>query len=467
MDTLDQVHLLNWRNNSEDEEDLSSEVQILVLDEAAPHLQKSAPRDNEIKEDVIEKQLTSEDVVHSKDSFQLNGTHTKHFGLDGFLFGKDGVTSSFSTLITTSLVHDFRNIEIEAKKRILDPFNETSYCVLSPAIEKLESGYLAAFRIYRCDHRKKPKREQLQKDFVFIQKYTSHLQLDGDGHLVGVGTTRIPTNHLCDGPQDPRAFIVNGSIFFTFHATVYLSKDGSQSIQQPILWDPSHNIPRVLNLTNNLMHSNKDEFLYDKNWMALSNNSTMLFIQTLDPLLVVQCNPDAHCNYIHESEGKKYPFEWNTSLRGGSQFQLYQWPYYIGAVHSLYRYNWNNYIYRQYGAHLVVLNAINYRLVFTSGLLKIDKSLYAQTVKPMTFMTDFFFPTSLLVETKDSLLIGGHMNDDISILIRVQGIVRLMHDVISRDLQENPQQLGPKDGTVQAFFKSHFTQYFTNQKTKT
>ena len=230
-------------------------------------------------------------------------------------------------------------------------------------------------------------------------------------------------------------------------------------------------MPVMPRLSTNVMTRTDDKWLYDKNWMSIiytdeKDKDELYFIQTLDPLLVLKCDKHIVCEYTTNVDEVDYPFNWETALRGGSQFQHYAQQYYIGAVHSLFRMNYNNYVYREYGAHLVILKMPGFRFVYSTDLLKIDNNLYKQTKKHSTFFSDFFFPTSLLVESRDTILVGGHLNDDKSVLLRIYGIETMMRDVISRDKEVNPQEIIPKTNVIQKFYRSHFTQFYTNKKLK-
>ena len=46
---------------------------------------------------------------------------------------------------------------------------------------------------------------------------------------------------------------------------------------------------------------------------------------------------------------------------------------------------------------------------------------------------NFFFPSSLLLETRDRAIIGGHVNDHVSVLLRLDGLEAIMRSVIKDD----------------------------------
>ena len=377
----------------------------------------------------------------------------------GHVFHHHGISEVKPHMITTALVHDFSNfIEAEIRKRTLDPFHDIKYCALSPAMEKIDGGYLTAFRIYRCPQRHSATaRKTASKDLVFVQKFDDDLRPHGQGYILGFAYHRLlgpQYNELWDGPQDPRAFKVNGTVYLLFHAAVYLEQVGKRAIMKPIMWDLDKNLPKIPDLRNNPLQNSSRKYLFDKNWMPLEHNNQLFFVQTLDPSLIISCTLDAVCNYTENMSKAKRPYGLTTALRGGSQFQLWRYPYHIGAVHSFFMDGKK----RVYRVHLIILSVPNFRIVFTTHILYVNDSIFKRIPfkRNAAFKSDFFYPVSLLVESKDSLLVAGHINDDRSLLVRIRGIKDLIEEAIERDQEINPQALRPKPGAVQSFFISHF-----------
>ena len=377
--------------------------------------------------------------------------------MGGFIFHPKGIGKVNTHMITTGLVHNFTNfIEAEVRKRTLDPFQHVDYCAMSPAMEKIEGGYLTAFRVYRCFQRNKRNTDRdFLTDLVFVQKYDQDLYPRGSGHFLSFAYHRFKGMGLWDGPQDPRAFKVNSTVYLSFHAGVYLNQTGIRGNLKPIIWDMEKNIPIIPKLKDNPIHKNSRNFIWDKNWMPLEHNNQLFFVQNLDPILVISCTLDAFCKYTENVSNVTNPFDQLTPLRGGSQFQLWRYPYYIGAVHTLY----NDWI-RTYEAHLVVISLPSFRFVFITDVLHVNGSItkLKKFKRKFRFKSDFFFPVSLLVESKDSLLVSGHVSDDHSVLVRIRGIKSMMDDVIERDQSLNPQALKPKPRVVQTFLLDRFAQ---------
>ena len=382
--------------------------------------------------------------------------------VDGYVFHPGGI-AVHPHMITTALVHDFSNfIEAEAYKRTLDRFHHVNYCVISPAMEKIESGYLTAFRLYRCPHKNTRKmHHEFLTDLVFVQKYDKDLRPHGPGYFLSFAYHRFEGMELWDGPQDPRAFKVNSSMYLLFHAAVYRHQNGTQALLEPIIWDLEKNLPGIPDLKDNpLTHNNPLMFIHDKNWMPLVHNDQLFLVQLLDPTVVISCTLDAVCKYSQNVSSARNPFARYFTLRGGSQFQLWQYPYYIGAVHSRSFSTRGSITYGEIAAHLVLISVHNFRFVFVTDFLHLNNSIFKRSkLKHLAFYESaFFFPVSLVVESKDSILVGGHINDDRSVLVRIRGIKYMMEDAIKRDQSLNPEALKPKRRVVQRFFRRLYAQ---------
>ena len=110
-------------------------------------------------------------------------------------------------------------------------------------------------------------------------------------------------------------------------------------------------------------------------------------------------------------------------------------PYYIGLSHGTYHEKISVY-YRHYKVHLIVLCVDPFKVVFVSDPLHLHPDLYTRYTGPSIWDAvkgNFFFPTGLLVENEDSIVIGAHINDKASLLLRMQGIKSLVHSIISTD----------------------------------
>ena len=194
----------------------------------------------------------------------------------------------------------------------------------------------------------------------------------------------------------------------------------------------------------------KDDMPRDKHWMALIQNDELYFVHNLDPLRVMKCSITGYCEFVYDPRNKdNFIFEHHVShLRGGTPFEPYSGLYYISIAHSTMYKTSNNH--RYYTAHIVVLCVKPYRIVYVSDDIKIHKEIYEQTpmARPRWIEDGFIFPVGLIIENKDNMLIGVHVNDRISILVRMKGLQRLMTQIIKLDQRQNAKD-GPPIGSVQ------------------
>jgi len=108
---------------------------------------------------------------------------------------------------------------------------------------------------------------------------------------------------------------------------------------------------------------------------------------------------------------------------------------------------------RYYSAHLVVLCVRpSYRVVFVSNAIKLHRRVYqaAPMVRSQYIEDGFIFPVGLIVESDDSLLIGGHVNDYSSIIVRMKGVKNILNKVLRLDEMRRPSH-GPPLGFIQKY----------------
>ena len=77
-----------------------------------------------------------------------------------------------------------------------------------------------------------------------------------------------------------------------------------------------------------------------------------------------------------------------------------------------------------------------------SDPIKIHQDLYSRYQGDRYFRTvkgDFLFPTGILVENENSLVIGAHINDKGSVLLRLRGIASILQDIVALDKAGNIQ----------------------------
>ena len=139
-----------------------------------------------------------------------------------------------------------------------------------------------------------------------------------------------------------------------------------------------------------------------------------------------------------------------SHLRGGTPWQLYKWPYYVSVAHStLFKNKKHRPVYL---SHVVVMCVRpQYRIVYVSNPTTLNASLFDNyPLTPGLSMKDkYFYPTTLILENTDSFVVGGHINDHSSVLLRFTGLRELMTQVMTSDRLRPVARSGPPDGAVQ------------------
>ena len=137
-----------------------------------------------------------------------------------------------------------------------------------------------------------------------------------------------------------------------------------------------------------------------------------------------------------------------SHLRGGTPWQLYQWPYYVSVAHStLYT---NNTHHQYYTGHVIVLCVQPYRIVYVSDPMTVNSTLLDiyPLIRSHFIEHKYFYPTTLILENADDFVVGGHINDHSSVLLRFTGLRELMTQVMTSDAQQGVTH-GPEAGVIQ------------------
>ena len=82
----------------------------------------------------------------------------------------------------------------------------------------------------------------------------------------------------------------------------------------------------------------------------------------------------------------------------------------------------------------------DFGIVYISDPIQINSNVFPIFKGPKFWSAvedNFTFPVGLVLENKDSLLLGAHVNDQGSGLFRIQGFEQLLQEVIHTDKQEN------------------------------
>ena len=137
-----------------------------------------------------------------------------------------------------------------------------------------------------------------------------------------------------------------------------------------------------------------------------------------------------------------------SHLRGGTPFELYQWPYYVSIAHATFYKDRTHHVY--YTMHLVVLSVEPYRIVYMSNPLQLNSTVFQNIplLKDHSIKDNYFYPTTLVIENADSFVVGGHINDHSSVLVRFKGLRALMTQMMTSDAQRYKVH-GPPTGFLQ------------------
>ena len=223
----------------------------------------------------------------------------------------------------------------------------------------------------------------------------------------------------------------------SFNSAVYLEK---KLVDTTMFWDCDNDkfiMPEVSNGQPQL-HSERS-MPRDKHWSPYTYNNQLYMLYSIDPLRIMFCDRKAKCRFVQNNADNKYKFDdLRDSLRGGTPTINYAKNYYITIAHST-QFKKGTYYKRYYGINLVVLrinSESDHQIVYLSAPIQFHKKLMNSIpLVRYKFIDDpFVFPVSLVNESLDSLVIGGHINDHSSYLLRLTGIKSLMNKVMSQQI---------------------------------
>ena len=318
----------------------------------------------------------------------------------------------------------------ECRKEFLDLKNEVNITLRSPSLMWFKGELVVSLRMrlypfgrgahncggFSCNH-------------IYLRHYDEYLNPIKERKIITLRTP-IETRHQeRSGPHDPRLFSVNNSLYSLF-ATGY-----NQGWLSGI-WDHGRQklfIPGV----ETQLHHDKGA-IHEKNWVPVIIKDELFIIRHLDPLQIMKCKIHDSCKFItNTTDALKFKMDDEaTPLRGGTAFELHKYPYYIGFGHT------TNYLkghYRYYGVHLIVLCVHPFRIVYISDPLKIHPDMYSNLPKQNLWkmvLGDFFFPVGVMLEDEDSIVIGAHIKDMVSVLFRLTGLRDLLSTVMRLDSTE-------------------------------
>ena len=394
---------------------------------------------------VLHNSSTTED---SKDRFlKIDGQlHLSYTQIGTFL------SNSNNTLIqgnvTTSLLQIFTtNIEKEIVDKFMNIYEDVGAFIKSPSLMwhndeliisfgiRLKKGYVPNNGIikhcwgYTCNYN-------------YMKKFDRYLNPIGAGILTNINAPQgLSTDK--NGPHDARLFRINDQVYSLF-ITGYLNGWISG------IWDYQKRTHFIPEFQKQLIRNGRITF--EKNWAPIVVNNTLYTIRHLDPMHVIKCNIYKSCEFIrNDTDAFEYKMiDHQVPLRGGTSFELYRYPYYIGIGHSTIHDGTN----RHYSSHLMVQCVLQpeFRIVYVGDPIEINPTIYSYFEGEMIWKVvqgDFFFPTGLLIENEDSIVIGGHVNDRGSVLLRMEGIKGIMDKVMILDKENRKYHMKGSSFQVQ------------------
>ena len=410
-----------------------------------------------IKENNVFNSLLPSFVKSSGFRIRLKDKHCLRFKLNGTIF-LNGGKQLIQQYIKTCFVTSFSSIvEEEISQKFLNIYENITSWVKSPSILRHNDIYYVTFRIrLRQNPQKQTSENETVTDecweykcalnYLYLMKFDLDFNPIGTGEIIAIPAPQGRSKHL-NGPHDARLFQLKGGLYAS------LSVKFNQSWVS-IIWDFQKHKPYLPQFQKELLL--KGAIVIEKNWVPAIINNTLYLIRHLDPMHILQCLSLNNCTLI--ANGTETLFYQIVDelfpLRGGTNFEEYRYPYFIAVAHST-NFRGTTRIYR---AHLVVLCVKPYfRIVYVSDPLKIHPHIYSLFSGPKFWKIvedGFFFPVGLLIEIKDRILIGAHVNDHGSLLLRLHGLENILNRILEMDM--NLKTRGKSRGSHTAFNVQNF-----------
>ncbi|KAK2139533.1 hypothetical protein NP493_6355g00000, partial [Ridgeia piscesae] len=310
------------------------------------------------------------------------------------------------------------HVEREAAKRFVDPAHDNIFYANSPAVIWYKGQLVLVTRIWlereRYEEKKNWPANHFADNWLYTQKFDRYMRPVSNGSIIGIP---LPKQWwVGDGPIEPRLVIHKGALYITFNGAMAFSHDNNMDFT--IMWDYDQNmavIPKIKGGSPMVNATEANDMPRDKHWMAFIQHGELYFVHNLDPLRVMHCTDAGLCEFVPRGG---HP-------RGPPPLFLHRptWSGSFGGVGE------------------------PYRLVYMSNHIEIHPSIYQDIpmVRARYIDDGFIFPVGLILESKDSMVIGVHVNDHSSVLFRISGIRAIMKRVIKTDKRKNPAH-GPPIG---------------------
>ena len=354
----------------------------------------------------------------------ISGDYCIEYYLNGTIFSNKGKVvqshkvkicriKTFGKETTQEAVKDFIELSGKMTMMLKSPslmwYNGELIVTLRLRLTKLKNANKLCWG-FRCNH-------------IYLRRFDNRFNQIGQRDIITIRTPIAERRHERTGPHEPRLIQINGSMYSVFATgTTYGWISG--------IWDYQKQRHFVPDFQELLIKKNGQ--ISEKNWAPVVVKDELYFIRHLDPLQVVKCKIYEKCSFVkNATDVLAYQMDdENSPLRGGTSFELYRYPYYVGIAHGTYFAGPQQ---RYYKAHLIILCVEPFKIVYVSDPLEVQPELYKQFLGEKVWkvvMGHFIFPTGLMVESEDSLVIGAHINDIAAILLRLEGVKSLVDSVI-------------------------------------
>ncbi|XP_074647660.1 uncharacterized protein LOC141903442 [Tubulanus polymorphus] len=269
-------------------------------------------------------------------------------------------------------------------------------------------------------------------NFLYMQKYDANLRPVSQGRILVPPEVKGYKNILYGRAINPTLFVLRDTLYMSLP----LQSEDYESSEHMFIWNLAKNTIQKVIIQNERLN------FREKNWAPFVVNDTLHFVYTFDPSRVIAClvevaGDELVCKFVHQqADRKRHPFSNSADLlRGATPFELYRWPYYISVARSRVL-NSGKVL---HAAHLVIMRADYFHIVYTSAPLNVNSKFIerASKNKSQSKMQGFLFAGGLVLENDDSVVISLHMSDVTSFVVRFRGLAEIFRTIIAKDAQRN------------------------------
>ncbi|CAH1801734.1 unnamed protein product [Owenia fusiformis] len=332
---------------------------VLIVKDRPP---ASAPEHHTKKnsEDIFG--LAKKSFVDGIDEPTLNtpATHKLITTLRGSFFLGGNGQKIVSSQIKTSLLYTFYPDVTDSVRamfpNVRGPNTPNQYFVISPAIAFYKGEIWTLLRVWLNYERLKDTKEKQynvwQDNYLYMQRFNNEMNPTSYGSLLGIP---VPKQYMRNaGTGDPRIFEFKGDLYAFYYMP--MNVDGKEWGNM-FMWNLNKNYalkPQIPGFEMNKI---------DSNWSPFVKDDKLYFLYSYDPVRILQCTDKAECHFIGDASGiSNAPFDWkHNCLRGGTPFQVYEYPYYIAIAHTRVLTRKGESF---YGVHLVILNVDTFRVLY-------------------------------------------------------------------------------------------------------